>query len=217
MPGARRSACLPHGWIACRTPTRRSCRSRCCRYCRLGSRRNASRRSMSSPSQRTRSERRSFDLRRSIPVRRSNPRRRCRPLRRSAPSKVSWFWRRSRPERDPPRSWISRSIDSEASGFRLSMAAVIRFADSLFARLALFRLPAVRFSFSKLYASRAKAVEGLSSRLTQRPPNGLGQASYRVGQWGSIVWEENYSPVCRKNHGRLDSPPRADQPGCGVT
>jgi len=101
-------------------------------------RRKASRRSIRSPSQMALSERRSSDLRRSMSLRRSNPRRRSRPDRRSAPSQAGWFWRRSRPERDPPLSWISRSVDFQLSASRSSLVAVIRFSHSLNTGLGVF-------------------------------------------------------------------------------
>ena len=131
IPAVRRPACLWHWWTASRTSTHRPCRSHSSSYFPFTRSRNASRRSMISPSQMDLSERRSSDLRRSMSLRRSNPRRRSRPVRRSGPSQGGSFCRRSRPERAPPLSWISRSADSKASASRLSLVVVIRFSNSL--------------------------------------------------------------------------------------
>lgn len=187
IPAERRSACPWHWWIACRTPTHRPCRSHFRNYFPFTRPRNASRRSTSSLSQRTLSERRSFDLRRSIPPRRSNPRRRSRPARRSASSQGAMLWRRSWPERDPPLSWISCSAGFNPSVSRLSLVAVIRFLNSLSAGLGAFPAAGYLTRQSKLCAIPGKGKVGLNSGLKQRPTNGLGQASYRVGKWDSIV------------------------------
>lgn len=153
-----------------------------CSYFPFTCRRYASRRSMSSPSQMDLSERRPSDLRRSMPLRRSKPRRRSRPVRRSTSSQEALLWRRSRPKRDPPLSWISRSADFKASTSRWSFVAVIRFSNSLGTGLGVFSVPGYPTATSNLCASLRTGKVGLNSGLDQRPPNGLGQASYRVGK-----------------------------------
>ena len=158
-----------------------------CSYFPFTGRRNASRRSMSSNSPRAPSGRRSSDLRRSMPLRRSNPLRRSRPACRSAPSQVVLFRRRSRPERDPPLSWISRSAECEASVSRMSVRAVIRFSNSLRAGLSAFSAPDYLNWNEQALCQAGDGKAGLDSGRKQRPPIGLGQAGYRDGKRSPIV------------------------------